>query len=438
MDDHQILIGHASQYGATWPLVLGIQDRLRHLYIIGQTGVGKSTLLRNLLVQDFEAVRGCAFLDPHGMLARELLDLIPPHRRHDVVYIDPRDSRKAIGLNVLRPRGSKEHPHLVASGVLSALRSVWGDSWGPRMEHVLRNVLLALIESDRGTLVSAQHLLVDRAYRGYILSHVKDPVVRHFWRHEFESYSDRFRAEVVAPIQNKLGALISHPFLRHLLGQVKSTIDLRFMMDERRILIADLSKGVLGEDGASLLGSLLVSMFQFSVLSRGNDDGWSSPEPFHLYVDEVGSFATASFGSLLSEARKFGLSMTMAHQYMDQLSGEAVESVMGNVGSLIAFRVGPEDAKRLQVQFAPYPAETMAELDSYEALARPLIGGSPSPPFRLFCQPPQGILYGRGAELRALSATKYGRDRSRVEAKIQRLLASTGRPRPAAAARRLT
>jgi hypothetical protein len=301
------------------------------------------------------------------------------------------------------------------------------------MEHILRNALLALIESDKATLLCINKMLTHSKYRNWILSHVTDSVVLDFWRSEYGEWPDRFRIEAIAPIQNKVGAMVSHPSLRHMLGQMSPKLDFRYLMDNGYVVIVDLSKGELGETAASLLGSLLVSGIQLAAHSRRPSEKGEPPRPFHLYIDELGSFATDSFASVVSEGRKFGLSLTMAHQYTQQLRDKVLAAIFGNVGSLISFRVGPDDAERLKYQFAPYPPEALVELDSFRALARPLVAGTPYQPMHLRTAPPLRDGYGRGEEAKERCRYKYAKPRPKIEERIRRLLSpetASRKPKP--------
>lgn len=341
--DHITNLGVRSGWDGEQPFGLAPADRRRHLYTIGQTGVGKTSLLRHLILQDIEAGHGVAVIDPHGDLAGEILDYIPPRRTDDVVYFNPADLDHPVGFNLLAAVPA-ERRHLVASGVVSALKSIWRESWGPRLEYILYAAVAALLECQNVTLLGVQRMLVEETYRRWVVKQVKDPLVCSFWTEEFEDYDPRFRREAVAPIQNKVGQLLMAAPVRNILGQVRSRFDPRFMMDNRRILIANLSKGLLGEDKANLLGSLLVNAFQVAALSRAD-----APEEnrldFHLYIDEFHSFSTDTFATIVSEARKYRLCLTLSHQYISQLSKPVRDAVFGNVGTIVAFRVGETDAR---------------------------------------------------------------------------------------------
>jgi hypothetical protein len=418
-ENHIAYIGTRFIWGED--VLFGIQneDRSRHLYIIGKTGTGKTTVLRNLIVQDIEAGRGVGVIDPHGDLAQSLLDLIPRSRTEDVVYFNPADQEHPIAFNPLDSL-PEEQRHLVASGIVSAFKNVWRDSWGPRTEYILYAAVAALLDCEGASLLGVQRMLSDERYRGWVVRQVKDPLVRSFWVREFGEYDSRFMHEAVAPIQNKVGQLVMSPLLRNILGQVRSRINARFMMDSGRIFIADLSKGRIGEDKSNLLGSLLVSHFQLAAMSRA-----SVPEcdrkDFYLVIDEFQNFATDSFVSILSEARKYRLCLTLAHQYVRQLREEIRDAVFGNVASLVTFRVGNEDASVLEREFdGVYNAARFTELGNYEVCAKVLVNGEQREPFFGKTLRPLGECYGRHEILIRRSREKYASPRGIVEDKIRR------------------
>ena len=356
-----IIFGIRDSWSQEVPFGLPQNDRRQHLYMIGKSGTGKTTLLRNLILQDIEAGNGVAVIDPHGDLATEILDYIPQHRIEDVAYFNPADLEYPVGFNLLEYIPSDER-HLVASGIVSAFRSIWPEFWGPRLEYILYAAVAALLDCENVSLLGVQRMLSDDRYRAWVVKQVKDPQVRSFWVNEFENFDERFLREAVAPIQNKVGQLLMSPHLRNILGQVRSRIDARFMMDNGRIFIADLSKGKLGADKSNLLGALLVTQFQLAAMSR-SDVPEETRRDFFLYVDEFQSFTSDSFVSILSEARKYRLCLTLSHQYTDQLRPEIKDAVFGNVGSIVAFRVGHRDAKTLEeVLGGSYTASQLSSL----------------------------------------------------------------------------
>jgi len=417
--NEDIYIGQQSTYGGRLrSLNLSLEARRSHMYVIGKTGLGKSTFLRNMIIQDLEAGRGLAVLDPHGSLAEELLDDIPSSRSDDLVYFNPADTEKPIGFNIFT-QGNNLDADIVRSTVVGSFKHLWHDSWGPRMEYVLSNTIQSILEAEPGSLLSCQRMLNDKLYRARIVSKLKDPVLINFWRQEFAGYSDRFRAEVIAPIQNKLGRLTTSPLLRNILGQVRSTINLRFMLDNRRILLANLSKGKIGEDNSSILGSLLVTAFHLSAMQRADEEE-SDRRDFTLYLDEFQNFGGDTFISTLSEARKFRLSLVLAHQYMNQLPVPLQHAVTGNVGTMVCFGISPEDADRLQKHFDPYNSDMLVSLDRGKACMRTTINGAYLEPFRVAIPPPPPPQHGHREMLTARSRLKYGRPREEIERKLAR------------------
>lgn len=417
MEHYNTTIGHRQVWGGTEPFGLSRTERRQHLYAIGKTGTGKSTLLQNLIVGDILRGEGVALLDRHGDLSENTLNLIPPSRMDDVVYFNPADTEFPVGLNLL---GTSQSPSLVASGVVEAFKSIWRDSWGPRLEYILHACVSALSECQNVSLLGIQRMLSDKRYRQWVVGQVKDPWVRSFFEREFSAYSPGFLQEAIAPIQNKVGQLFMSPISRNILGQVQSKIDVRFMMDNRRILIANLSKGRLGEDQSNLLGALLVASFSLAAMGRA-DIPEEERTDFSLYVDEFQNFTSDSFGSILSEARKYRLSLTLSHQYMGQLKKETLDAVLGNVGSILSFRVGEADADVLEKEFGgEYSRASFTELGNYEVCAKLIEGGNYARPFMGKTMPPLGTWYGRKEAMIRRSREKYSTPRSVVEGKLQR------------------
>src|ERR1700733_12095088 len=362
--------------------MLDAEERRRHLYIVGQTGTGKSTLLLNLIAQDLAAGDGLALLDPHGDLAEAVLMHIPKDRTNRFVYVNPAEPERPIGFNPLSAVPEDLKP-IVADGVVSAFRHVWPESWGPRLDYILTNAIRALLDVPGATLLMLPRLLIDEPFRVRLVeNHVRDPVVRSFWLNEYAGYGDHFRAEAISPIQNKIGKALIEPRLRNMLAQPSSTITLRRLMDEGAIVVCNLSKGRLGESVAHLLGALLTTTIAQAALSRAGAPA-SERRTFHLYADEFQSFATTSFALILSEARKYGLTLTIAHQYLNQLSDDLRSAVFGNVGSLIALRSGAEDAAILAEQIGLGGRDALLDLGNFTAWARLLRDGMPTSPIRL-------------------------------------------------------
>ena len=336
--------GHNTMFG------MPRSDRGRHLYIIGQTGVGKSGLLELLTISDVFSPYGFAVIDPHGDYALSVLKRIPAERANDVIYFNPADTDFPIAFNPMEVQDPKLRTH-TASELIGVLKRMF-ESWGPRLEYILRYSLLALLDYPDATMLDITRILTDKKFRQGVLKYVNDPVVRNFWEIEFASWNDKFAAEAVAPVLNKVGAFTANPLVRNIIGQPKSSFNIRQIMDQRKILIVNLSRGLVGEDNAALLGALLVTKIQLGAMSRA-DIPASERAPFYLYVDEFQNFATDSFATILSEARKYGLNLTVANQYIAQMSQEVKDAVFGNVGSIVAFRMGVDDARSMQRYFEP-------------------------------------------------------------------------------------
>ena len=355
-------------------------NRLFHMYAIGQTGVGKSTLLETLAWQDFRAGRGFALVDPHGDLVELLADRLREADPERVIYFNAGDPWLLYGYNPLR-RVREDKIPLAVSGLLETLKKLWPDAWGVRMEHVLRNSLYALLERDGSTLPDILKLFGDDDYRKDIVRGIRNDIVKRFWEDEFESYPPRLRAEACAPIQNKLGALLADPTLHRIL--VRPEIDLHFrkLMDDGLILLVNVAKGRLGEESAVLLGSLVVSTLGLAAFSRAETAAEGRP-PYFLYLDEFHNFTTLMLASMMSELRKYGIGLVLAHQYLHQLLPDIRHAVLGNVGTLICFRVGPEDATLLADEFMPaFDALDILGLPNRSIYLKLMIDGTPSKPF---------------------------------------------------------
>ncbi len=366
------------------------KDRTRHVYVIGKTGMGKSTLLENMAAQDIANGEGMAFIDPHGKTAELLLNYVPEHRIKDVLYFAPFDLEHPISFNVLEDVGFDKR-HLVVSGLMSTFKKIWVDAWSARMEYILTNTLLALLEYPGSTLLGVNRMLADKEYRKRVVDNIKDPAVKSFWVDEFAKYTDKFAAEATPAIQNKIGQFTSNPLIRNIIGQSKSSFDLRKMMDENKIIIINLSKGRVGEANANLLGSMLITKIYLAAMSRADvsEKELQKLPNFYLYVDEFQSFANESFADILSEARKYKLNLTIAHQYIEQMSEEVRAAVFGNVGTMITFRVGAFDAEILEKEFAPqFTAEDLVNLGFAQIYLKLMIDGVSSMPFSATTMPP--------------------------------------------------
>jgi type IV secretory pathway TraG/TraD family ATPase VirD4 len=356
------------------------EDRRAHMYIIGKTGTGKSTLIARMVIQDIKAGRGVALLDPHGDLINQVLLQVPGERQGDIVYFDAPDPKQSLSFNPLSnvPQSKRA---LAASGLVGVFRKMWGDSWGPRTEHILRNALLLLLDQPEATLSDVLRLLIDNTYRTGALRSVRNDQVREFWAKEYEGYPARFRAEAIAPIQNKVGAFLADPTLHRILTQPKSSFNLRQIMDEGKIFLVNLAKGKLGEDTAQLLGSLLVSSIALAGLRRA-DTPEERRRDFYLYLDEFHTFTTLSLAGMLSELRKYRLNLILAHQYLSQLDMQVRDAILGNVGTIIVFRVGLTDAELLESEFFPdLRATDLLNLPNHHIYLKLMIDGAVSRPF---------------------------------------------------------
>jgi len=403
-------------------------DRRRHVYIVGKTGMGKTALLLNMAIQDILVGRGIGFIDPHGEAAEMLLDYVPSKRINDVVYFNPADLDYPIAFNVME-KVNPEDRHLVASGLMGVFKKIWPDVWSARMEYILNNTVLALLEYPNSTLLGINRMLADPEYRKKVVERITDPVVKSFWVNEFARYTQRYEVEATAAIQNKVGQFISNPLIRNIIGQVKSKIDMREIMDEGKILIANLSKGKIGEDNSRLLGALLITKIYLAAMSRV-DIPEEQRRDFYLYVDEFQNFATESFVGILSEARKYRLNLTLAHQYIAQLeemtamgkSTKVRDAVFGNVGTIITFRVGAEDAEYLEKEFAPeFKAQDLINLAKYNIYIKLMIDGVASRPFSAETLPlPPKKEPSNKEKIIRVSRERYGTPRKTVEEKIER------------------
>ncbi|KKQ77683.1 MAG: hypothetical protein UT00_C0007G0015 [Parcubacteria group bacterium GW2011_GWA1_38_7] len=359
------------------------EDRLRHVYSIGKTGMGKSTMLENMAIQDIQNGEGMAFLDPHGKTADLLLDYIPEHRVKDVIYFAPFDTEFPVSFNVMEDVGP-ERRHLVVSGLMSAFEKIWEDQWSSRMAYILQNTLAALLEYPGATMLGINRMLTDKVYRNKVVDNVTDPTTRSFWVDEFAKYTDKYAAEATPAIQNKVGQFVSNPLIRNIIGQPKSSFDVRKIMDEKKILIVNLSKGLVGEGNANLLGSMLVTKIYLAAMSRADVDPKELKKlpNFYLYVDEFQSFANKSFADILSESRKYKLGLNITHQYIEQMAEEVKAAVFGNVGTMVAFRVGSFDAEILEKEFAPvFTMEDIVNLGLYQVYLKLMIDQVASQPF---------------------------------------------------------
>ena len=402
--------------------VFGIKrkDRRQHMYVLGKSGTGKSVLLSNLIVQNIQNGDGLCVVDPHGELVEEVLNLIPPHRAKDVIYFNPADTDFHIGFNVLQLEDPK-YKHLVASGLMGIFTKIWANAWSSRMEYILNNAILALLDTPGTTLLGIPRLLVDKDYRQTIINNLKDPVVKAFWVHEYEQWRDQFRNEAIAPIQNKVGPFRSTSIIRNVVGQEKSTIDIFNIMNEGKIFLVNVSKGRIGEDNSALLGGMLITKIQLAAMERVRIPE-DERKDFYLYVDEFQNFATDSFANILSEARNYRLNLIVAHQYTAQLEnkdGSKVrDAVFGNVGTMIIFRVGADDAEFLEKEFEPeFMAQDLVNLPNFNVYLKLMIDGITSRPFSAITLPPIKVDKSLGIQDKIIEMSRelYTKSREEVE-----------------------
>lgn len=414
--------------GKRIPFGIKQKDRARHMYVIGKTGMGKSTLLENMAIQDIRNGEGLAFIDPHGGTVDKLLDYIPENRIKDVVYFAPFDMENPVAFNVMEDVGYDKR-HLVVSGLMAAFKKIWVDAWSARMEYILSNTLLALLEYPDATLLSVNRMYTDKAFRKKVVENVQDPVVKDFWVKEFATYTDRYTQEATPAIQNKVGQFTSNPLIRNIIGQPKSSFDIRQMMDDRKILIINLSKGLVGDTNTQLLGSMLTTRIFLAAISRADASAseLSRLSNFYFYVDEFQNFANETFAEILSEARKYKLNLIIAHQYIEQMEEEVQAAVFGNVGTTVAFRVGPFDAETLETIFAPeFEQEDLVNLGFAQIYTTLMIDGIGSRPFSAVTippiEPPQRSFR---KEVVDASRTSFGASRATIEEAILKELSLT-------------
>ena len=407
--------------------IFGIKrkDRRQHMYILGKSGTGKSVLLSNLIVQNIQNGEGVCVVDPHGELVEEVLHLIPEHRKKDVIYFNPADTDFHIGFNVIQLDDPK-YKHLVASGLMGIFTKIWANAWSSRMEYILNNAILALLDTPGTTLLGIPRLLVDKDYRQMIIGNLKDPVVKAFWVHEYEQWREQFRNEAIAPIQNKVGQFLSTSIIRNVVGQPKSTIDIFKIMNEGKIFLVNVSKGRIGEDNSALLGGMIITKIQLAAMERVRIPE-DERKDFYLYVDEFQNFATDSFSNILSEARKYRLNLTVAHQYTAQLEnkdGSKVrDAVFGNVGTMIIFRVGADDADFLEKEFEPeFTAQDLVNLPNFHVYLKLMIDGITSRPFSASTLPPLKVDPTSGVKEKIIESSRklYCRSRQEVEDEISK------------------
>ena len=413
------LFGLTNFRGANQKFGIKRKDRGRHMYIIGQTGAGKSFLLQLLTLNDIYHDQGIAIIDPHGDYATDMLKFIPEHRLQDVVYMNPTDTMFPMAFNPMEVFDENLKNH-ISSEIVGVLKRMFVDSWGPRLEYILRYTILALLDTPDSTMLGITRMLTEKGYRKKVIANIKDPVVRNFWVTEFASWNEKFASEAVAPVLNKVGAFVANPLVRNIIGQPQSAFNIREIMDQGKILVVNLSRGQVGEDNAAILGALLVTKIQLAAMSRANIPE-ADRRPFYLYVDEFQNFATDSFAVILSEARKYGLNLTVANQYISQMPETVRDAVFGNVGTMVSFRVGPGDATVVGPYFAPaFEPADITTLNNQHILVSMIIDGQKSIPFSattLMLPAPEND---QTPKLIELSRERFASDKTEVEEEIRR------------------
>ena len=415
--------------------IFGIKrpDRRQHMYVIGKTGAGKTAFLKNMALQDINNGQGLAIIDPHGEFVEEILDNIPPHRVNDVVYFNPADMEFPVSFNIMDVQDPK-YKHLIASGLIGIFTKIWANVWSARMEYILANCILALLDTPGTTLLGIPRMLVDRDYRQKIINNLKDPVVKSFWVNEYEEWEARYRNEAIAPVQNKVGQFLNVSFVRNIVGQAKNTIDVDEIMNNQKILLVNVSKGRIGEDNSAILGAMLITKIQLAAMERVRIPE-DERKDFYLYVDEFQNFATDSFVNILSEARKYRLDLIIAHQYIGQLTTDTStavrDAVFGNVGTMISFRVGATDAEYLEQEFTPeFLQNDLIRLPNYNIYIKLLIDGITSRPFSAVTIAPAPVVidHKKREEIIRIARLKYAHPVKTVEEEINRWAGSMDVP----------
>jgi hypothetical protein len=404
------------------PFGIKTEDRRRHMYLVGKTGSGKSSFfLRTMIAGDIIDGNGICVIDPHGDLVEEALNLIPPERMKDVIYLDPSDIQHPISLNILDSM-TGESVDLIADGVVSVFKRFFGDSWGPRLQYILTNTVLTLLQCQNVSLLAVQRMLMDTNYRKFLVKQIDDPFLLKFWNEEYAKIAknEKMLAEVISPIQNKVGRFLGPEIIRNMVGQVTNSLNFRDIMDSKKILLVNLSQGKIGEENSALLGSLLVTRLYTTAMQRANVAQTERPD-FYLYVDEFQNFATDTFIKILSEARKYGLNLVVTHQYIDQISPEIQNAIFGNVGTLLNFVVGQQDANRLEREYDPFiKAEDLVNLERFRFVIKMTIDGAQSQPFTGIGIRPNFKEYNLKEEIKAASREAYSKERENVAGKIKK------------------
>lgn len=421
-DDEVTLFAKTNYRNKQVPFGIKRDDRRKHMYIVGKTGMGKTNMIENMIIQDIHNGHGVCFVDPNGDAVEKILRYVPANRVNDVIYINPADMDFPIAFNILESVDPR-YKHLVASGLMGVFTKIWANLWSARMEYILNNCILALLDSPGNTLLGISRMLVDKKYRKRIVDNVKDPIVRSFWQDEFANWNEKYRNEAIAPIQNKVGQFLSSGIIRNIVGQPKSTIDLRTLMDNKKILLLNLSKGKVGEDNSALLGAMIITKLQLAAFSRA-DIPEEDRKDFYLYVDEFQNFATESFATILSEARKYRLNLIIAHQYIGQLVQEkntkVRDAVFGNVGTIVTFRIGAADAEFLEQEFEPtFIQNDLVNIPKHTVILKLMINGISSDPFTAETLPPTTFqATGNEEKIIRVSRERYANPVMEVEGKI--------------------
>lgn len=411
-------IGITNWRNKNQPFFIKDSDRLGHIYAIGKTGVGKSTLLLNMAISDIQKGKGLCVIDPHGDIAEAILNYVPESRINDVVYFNSKEINYPIAFNPLNGVHPIYH-HLVASGLISTFKKIWTESWGARLEYILRFSLLTLLEYPDATLLDIQPLLTDAYFRNRVLSYVTNQHTLLFWRNEFDKYSPALRNEAISPILNKTGVFLTSIPLRNIVGQTTSSFRMQEIIDNSKILIVNLSKGEIGEDASSILGSVLVTAIQLAALFRASQNE-QTRSPFYLYVDEMHSFISLSFADILAEARKYKLSLFLTHQYLDQVHEKIRSAIFGNVGTIISFRIGAADAESLAKEFHPvFNEEDFINLPRYSMYLKMMIDGATSKPFSAITLPVEAVVKSNKNKIIDLSKKVYGKRQEEIENEIK-------------------
>jgi hypothetical protein len=419
MEDHFVELGMRQIYGGEMPFGISAADRRQHLVVVGQTGSGKTTLLKKMIVSDLLAGQGLVLIDPHGDLSHELLDVYPSWRANDLIYFEPADIDHPISFNMLASAPAEQR-HLIVGGIVSAMKSIWGDSWGPRMEYILTNVLAALTECENVTLLAVGRMLVDDEFCRWVVKQVRDPTTLQFWTHEWPMWDARFRAEASAPVLNKVQALLLAAPMRNTLGQVKSAFHPRHVLDHRKVFIANLSRGRLGQENSSLMASLLVAAFGLAAMSRAAIPP-SERRDVTIYVDEFSSIAGNALASMIAETRKYHVAIVLACQQFTAVRPEVLDAIVGNCGTTVSFRVGGKDAQVLSRQFNDvYPASAFTALGNHEVLVKTLTAGRQHEPFFARTLPDEHRCFGRREKLLRHCRERYATRRHLVESRIER------------------